>query len=408
MRTQDTKKHSDYLGMVIGIPVRLADGRLVYSGDVDYKRIKDYVDGMRSLLIRRDRIVWAIRFLKCIIAMELMHIVEMELADPTGRNKCFFETRFGSPPSRDQGELRSVLRDLEWLDMSWVVDISQPVTMRVFKIITTDTLRFVSENGIQDGNNQIRHSMDMIRQFCLPSVDDNGSRLRSAIAPHHKLNTMVWDRQSFYEMQRNLKDLSDDMAERFRGFTPQDGNPILEMEGFSWFDLKRGHSTEEGAAMGHCGNTGGRNDESQTILSYRENGGHRGWKPHLTFILHMNAEKTRGWLGEMKGKHNSKPDPKWHPAIVNLLKMPLISEVRGGGYLVDKNFCLFKLQDQMGNPLNRWTDLSDELARDLHDVRPEIWRHNGICQYCLHVVPNSGRVCVVGVSKNEQAGVAQR
>jgi hypothetical protein len=240
--------------------------------------------------------------------------------------------------------------------------------------------------------------MEMLRQFCMlsPVTDDKGTpvlaedgtpRMRNALAPHHPLNTTIWDRQPFYEIQNMVRGQCDDIAEQFRGFTAEVGHRILEIGRFAWFDLERGYSREEGAAMGHCGNISGERDAMQTILSYREGDPKKGWKPHLTFILHRDAN-GQAWLGEMKGRKNSKPQEKWHHAIVELLKSPIVNEVRGGGYLVEANFCLYYVQGAMERPLNGWTDLSLDLATALHEARPEIWLHNGTCEFCRNTTPD--------------------
>lgn len=103
----------------------------------------------------------------------------------------------------------------------------------------------------------------------------------------------------------------------------------------AWVDLDRPYCEIEGDAMGHCGNRA-EYREDDTVLSYREIGeGPRGkfWKPKLTFILHGN-----GMLGEMKGYANNKPDSKYHPVIVDLLRLPIVKGITGGGYAPEENF----------------------------------------------------------------------
>jgi len=114
---------------------------------------------------------------------------------------------------------------------------------------------------------------------------------------------------------------------------------IMEFpDGFAWWDLNKTHCTIEGGAMGHCGNSAARNG---TVLSLRHKemrGGKEMWRPVATFILHKN-----GSLGEMKGRGNEKPAPQYHPYIVALLRDDRIKNLRGGGYAADQNFMLSDL-----------------------------------------------------------------
>ena len=105
---------------------------------------------------------------------------------------------------------------------------------------------------------------------------------------------------------------------------------------YAWVDLERPSCRIEADAMGHCGNGGSRG--SETILSLRKRVHFRGelwWYPVCTFILHPG-----GILGEMKGRNNDKPQEKYHPYILALLKSNFIHEIQGGGYLPEHNFAL--------------------------------------------------------------------
>jgi hypothetical protein len=98
--------------------------------------------------------------------------------------------------------------------------------------------------------------------------------------------------------------------------------------------------------MGHCGNSGAR--EGDDILSLRDPEG----KAHLTFIV------NDGKLGEMKGRANSKPSKRYHPAILELLKHPEIHTIRGGGYAPERNFSL--------------DDLDEAQRRQIESLKPDI------------------------------------
>ncbi len=119
------------------------------------------------------------------------------------------------------------------------------------------------------------------------------------------------------------------------------GTKIMDLpDDFAWFDLERGGCPLEGGAMAHCGNNWG--NGNQTILSLRKflgqnEEGENQWRPFLTFIL----DKSNGFLGEMKGRANSKPAARYHDAIYKLLaEHDPIKKVVGGGYLAENNFSL--------------------------------------------------------------------
>lgn len=104
-------------------------------------------------------------------------------------------------------------------------------------------------------------------------------------------------------------------------------NSVSGFAGWTWVALDKAYCEEEGNAMGHCGNQGSEN-EKENILSLRDPND----VPHLTFINYGGA------LGEMKGRGNSKPTKKYHPAIIALLLSDEIGTIRGGGYMEQKNF----------------------------------------------------------------------
>jgi hypothetical protein len=149
-----------------------------------------------------------------------------------------------------------------------------------------------------------------------------------------------------------------------------DGNPIgMSRSGISiikqfpgdcyWVNLKKSSCRLEGDAMGHCGNTA-TNGPTETVLSFRKlikRGKDESqwlWEPHMTFIL----DKSNGFLGEMKGSNNKKPEEKYHKYIIALLLDPMIKGIRGGGYAPEQNFSL--------------NDLTPEQKEKLFDQKPAL------------------------------------
>lgn len=130
----------------------------------------------------------------------------------------------------------------------------------------------------------------------------------------------------------------------------------------AWYNLHRPYCEKEGSAMGHCGNKAAF-AYSDTVLSLRETKKEKNSivitsKPYLTFIL-----KSGQYLGEMKGRRNSKPQEKYHPYIMALLLHKqngkyFISGIEGGGYAPEKNFDI--------------EDLSDQMLKQLADERPTL------------------------------------
>jgi hypothetical protein len=124
--------------------------------------------------------------------------------------------------------------------------------------------------------------------------------------------------------------------------TPQPDDEILIefQDGFAWWLLPRGGCPVEANAMGHCGNVPSERPGDR-ILSLRRKvrrGDIERWYPVATFILDAD-----GQLGEMKGRGNDKPAPKYHPYIVELLRNHLIQGVKGGGYMPENNFAMSDL-----------------------------------------------------------------
>lgn len=124
-------------------------------------------------------------------------------------------------------------------------------------------------------------------------------------------------------------------------------------DGKAWFNLNQEYCEKEGKAMGHCGNKASY-DSGDTILSLREPVKGKTtteWRPLLTFILH-----DTGFLGEMKGRGNAKPAAQYHNYIIELLKLPIIEGISGGGYAPERNFSL--------------KDLPENEQKDLYEVKP--------------------------------------
>jgi hypothetical protein len=127
--------------------------------------------------------------------------------------------------------------------------------------------------------------------------------------------------------------------------TPESEDEILIEfpDGYAWWLLPRGGCPVEADAMGHCGNVPSQRPGDR-ILSLRRRvrrGDVERWYPVATFILDAD-----GQLGEMKGRGNDKPAPKYHPYVVELLRHHLIRGIKGGGYMPENNFAMSDLDRQ--------------------------------------------------------------
>lgn len=145
----------------------------------------------------------------------------------------------------------------------------------------------------------------------------------------------------FQDLEKDWKDKQNQIVD-----IKDDTNSTIVLkfpDGKMWFDLGVPFCEREGKAMGHCGNKAAYQD-NDTVLSLREpikQGNETKWRPLLTFILHHG-----GNLGEMKGRGNQKPSPQYHNYIIELLKLPLIKGIVGGGYAPERNFALTDLPQQ--------------------------------------------------------------
>ncbi|CAH7425449.1 hypothetical protein VCHA53O466_50448 [Vibrio chagasii] len=124
-----------------------------------------------------------------------------------------------------------------------------------------------------------------------------------------------------------------------------DVDVVYEKDGYQIMNLNVSGCSEEGAAMGHCGNGSGNSD--QRVLSLRSKNSDGTWTPHVTIIMNnceFNADGTikSGVTGEIKGYGNEKPSEKYHKIMADFLRSePFVHGMKGGGYLPENNLSLF-------------------------------------------------------------------
>lgn len=123
------------------------------------------------------------------------------------------------------------------------------------------------------------------------------------------------------------------------------GNTIITLPDQSiWTLVNTDKCTVEGGLMKHCGNASPKPGDK--ILSYRiPSKDLIGYHvPKLTFIYNTLSKS----IGEMKGHANSKPDAKYHQAIIKLLTSNAlqIARLSGSGYAPERNFSLNDLSEK--------------------------------------------------------------
>jgi hypothetical protein len=161
-----------------------------------------------------------------------------------------------------------------------------------------------------------------------------------------------FDRQSVAKLIGDLRKLEREWIQsRHQEVDHEDTNEavIKFPDGFAWIKLDRHACDKEADAMGHCGNQYGNSNDR--ILSLRKKLPNGRYRPSLTFIIDKD-----GMLGEMKGRANEKPNPRYHPHIIALLKHPMVKDIKGGGYDPQNNFDL--------------NDLTEEQRQDIYAVKP--------------------------------------
>lgn len=325
-----------YLEMFKGIPERFA----IFSGKIgghgasaeEWKQqaidtIQQDIEWAIKNLKREDRILWYLRQIKIGLYLETDEILET-------LKKLYKKMRVENDEEAQRlaDEYNKLVNDL-------------PKTIR-------NSVAFQQFSPLSSADNisEYRNKLDnFFTHFLSMNIHEiNNFRFENQNY-EDILNKFVEIEKKWREKQKSWIDVTDELKEGKI-------SPVVVFDdGFRWFNLNRPKCEEEGKAMGHCGNCGGRDDD--TILSLRklkQEGGRMYARPSLTFILHSN-----GQLGEMKGRGNNKPNEEYHPYIMRLLAQKnLVKGIEGGGYLPENNFSL--------------NDLNNERLEAIFNARPDL------------------------------------
>jgi hypothetical protein len=220
--------------------------------------------------------------------------------------------------------------------------------------------------------------------------------------PVPAIRNFVFNRQPALTVFNYFQELEDEWKESSGelGFSDPDVRTLIDFKnGFKWVDTGRAYCPKEQQAMGHCGNSP-RSHTKDRILSLRRfttKNGQEIQTPALTFVY--DAENHA--LTEMKGAGNSKPAAKYFPYIIALLKLPMIEDVVGGGYLPQNNFKLSDLSPKQrkevvtANPslMNYW-DLYEHQGYADDAVVRKLFKEVGLSyvrQECVGTVSSDHR-----------------
>jgi hypothetical protein len=183
--------------------------------------------------------------------------------------------------------------------------------------------------------------------------------------PIPAIHNFVFTNQSMLDVSTYFQRLEEEWKESTNQLSFAD--PLVHVlidfgDGIKWVDTHRASCSKEAAAMGHCGNSP-RQHTTDHLLSLRRFQMHDGKEvqtPLLTFIFDSENHS----LTEMKGRGNAKPAEKYFPYIMALLKLPMIEDVVGGGYLPQNNFSM--------------NDLTDAQRKEVFNANPSLmgwWDH---------------------------------
>ena len=333
------KENMEMLNSLRGVAERYKlDGVMGY--------VKSIEDVMRDLK-RNDRQVYAAKWCRLWVFQQLVGLLKQDF---------YRQTKLSFDPDSQKDEFNNVYEQFH-----------SEVSKLAAKY-TNDWQKTVGDTG---GFDKLPDSMPM-------------ATLRREIVNHFmgieyvKIKNYTFTQKPYLEIIADLDALEDEYKTKVGGLlTLQAGDKIILKlpDNYMWVMLSRGYCRDEAGAMGHCGNAGAKSgDRILSLRKFEERiDGTDYYSVYLTFIL--NAD---GKLGEMKGRANNKPVARYHPAIIELLKLPIIKGIRGGGYLPENNFSLNDLtEDQQNELLELKPELGGLLFRyqkqgDTPEIRKEI------------------------------------
>jgi hypothetical protein len=164
----------------------------------------------------------------------------------------------------------------------------------------------------------------------------------------------------FEKLEKDYQEIASRAKRAIKNVT-DDATKIIDFnDGFAWYDLNTSVSRQEATAMVHCC-TDPRTQHGGTVYSLRQDVGKEGVIPRVTAMI-----KDRE-LYEIKGYNNQKPNERYHPYLIALLKSDYIDDMNGGGYKPENNFVL--------------NDLPEAQARSLIKAKPGLASPEEVVRY---------------------------
>lgn len=250
---------------------------------------------------------------------------------------------------------REIQQTFPDIDVSYYLDALKPLRSDI-QVWMTRLARVEVLNQIIDGGSEEQaKAAKALRDKYSKGLDFSGMRSASFDTllknlnhykgiPSPEIRKYRFDKQSPSQAMTDLSRMESEFSKNVEGTVrgDHDGEVVARSGNRYWVLLPRGYCPLEAEAMGHCGNSSG--NDGDRIISLR------GPSPKnkelddvfLTFIL-----DSEGKLGEMKGRANDKPSPRYHRDIVELLKSPIVKGIKGGGWLAGNNFSLWDLSDDL-------------------------------------------------------------
>ena len=313
---------------------------------IDQATANEIIKWARENLARNDRIVWWLTYYRMMLAFDpkVLEQKENELKK--------------DPANRDLNE-----EQIQELAIKWAKKITKYGGNAQGWVL--NQIRVDFKQHFLPSTNSMRHFLDMMDQ--VPGM--NEITWEKNINPRTMADMLHQTEQEWAAKRRPWIKPSDYGHQEDVLLSYNNGEQ-------AWINLNRESCRIEGDAMGHCGNTANPRP-GERILSFRTIKGDEQ-KPHLTFILDAN-----GMLGEMKGRANRKPDPKYHPYIIDLLKQDFVKGIKGGGYAPEENFelddltenqmaGLLSVKPQLGGAIYMWVannkQYNPEIGQVIKDV----------------------------------------
>jgi len=336
--TENRKTYKQMMQGVIGVYQKYAPDQI--------PKIERIISGIQKTYKRSDRIIWALRWLRYNLVLELKDYISALPEDEKDTVSQWIE--------KTTKKLENEFISKGSIDPYVVQETARVLTSNVF---INSMVHYMAYTDRQSDN-------------YIAAIDDYQFLWQTP-------NTVITDLSKFeYEWKETRSRELEHASTAYEG-----AEKIIDFpDGFAWWNTNESSCSKEGSAMGHCGNNQGSRNPHDKLLSLRQDvtrGGNTYQIPYLTFILDED-----GYLGEMKGRNNQKPSEKYFPYIVALLKSKYVDGIKGGGYDPANNFHISDLPNNVRDELisinpdfETFSDKADRYISDGDDdgLETAIW-----------------------------------